>query len=497
MIRRTFIFSGLLSLLAATTGEARPPNIVFIYTDDQAAWAFGAEGNPQARTPHMNRLAGEGMVFDNAFSVTPVCSPARAGLLTGQYASRHGILDFIPPPQHDWHRPERPIGLSPEVSAFPRVLASVGYDTALIGKFHLGDWTADPERRFHPTRFGYRHFTGLTGGGTKPRDPELEKDGLIRRFEGLTDDILASEAITWLEERAARQSTAAPFLLSLHFRAPHHEWLPVAAEDWQPYQSLDPDLPQADYPGLDTERLKTMMRQYLAATTGLDRNLGRMLETLDRLGLAGETVVIFTSDHGYNMGHHGIWHKGNGIWATRPLPPASSHVERRYRPNLFDESLRVPLIVRWPGIVAAGSRSARTTTNLDWFPTLLEMAGVDAPDNHKPDGRSLVPILRGMPHDDWSDDLYLEYSMLNYGRAYLRGYRTPEWKLVLDLMDPTRNELYHLAKDPEENHNLFSSRREDASAARRDLRQHIISRMKHLHDPLLEYGHGLFSHPKR
>lgn len=475
---------------------AAPPNIVFIYTDDQASWAFGASGNPDAHTPHMDRLAAEGMIMENAFCVTPVCSPARAGLITGQYASRHRILDFIPHPQHDWYRPERPLGLDPDTPVFPRLLAAAGYDTALIGKFHLGDWTSDPQRRFHPTRFGYRLFTGLTGGGSKPRDPDLEKNGKVRRFDGLTDDILTDESIAFLEHSVTGDSRQ-PFLLSLHYRAPHHEWLPVANEDWQPYQDLDPTLPHPEFPNLDTPRVKKMMREYLASTTGMDRNLGRVLDTLDRLAITRETVVIVTSDHGYNMGHNGIWHKGNGLWATNPLPPASTHVERRYRPNLYDQSLRVPAIVRWPGVVAPGSRSALTTSNLDWFPTLLEIAGVATPDDHQPDGRSLVPVLRGAPPADWCDDLYLEYSMINYGRAYLRGYRTPEWKLVLDLMDPSRNELVHLAKDPAETHNLFSSTRADADAARRDLRQRIIARMTALHDPLLDYGVGIFPVPRR
>lgn len=488
--------SALLALvLLIAQAAARPPNIVFIYSDDQAAWAFGASGNPDAHTPNMDRLAAQGMVMENAFSVTPVCSPARAGLLTGQYASRHRILDFIPYPQHALDRPEHRVGLDPEAPTFPRLLAAAGYDTALIGKFHLGDWTDDPQRRFHPTRFGYRHFMGLTGGGTKPRDAEMEKNGEVRPFTGLTDDILTDEAIAYLESSAVADSRP-PFLLSLHYRAPHHEWLPVAEEDWQPYKNLDPTLPQPDFPDLDTPRVKKMMREYLASTTGMDRNLGRVMAALDRLGLTAETVVIFTSDHGYNMGHNGIWHKGNGMWATRKLPPATAHVERRYRPNLYDPSLRVPTIVRWPGVVAPGSRSVRTTSNLDWFPTSLDIAGTGAPEGYRPDGRSLAPILRGSTPEDWDDNLYLEYSMLHYGRAYLRGYRTPEWKLVLDLMDPTRNELYHLAKNPAENHNLFSLSREDAAAARRDLRQQIIGRMKSLHDPLLDYGHGHFSRPK-
>jgi arylsulfatase A-like enzyme len=240
----------LLALLLAHISQvaqatARPPNLGFISSDGQAAWAFGASGNPDTHTPHMDRLAAEGMVMENAFSVTPGCSPARAGRLTGHYASRHRTLDFTPPPQHAWYRSDRPVGLDPETPTFPRILAAAGYDTAPIGKSPPGDWTDDPQRRFHPTRFGCRLFTGLTGGVTKPRNPDLEKTGEIKSFNGLTDDILTDVAIAYLESSAAAGS-GPPFLLGLHSRAPHHEWLPVADEDWQVYQNLDPTLPQPD-----------------------------------------------------------------------------------------------------------------------------------------------------------------------------------------------------------------------------------------------------------
>jgi len=484
--------SSLLLILALALAvfhvcSASQPNILFVYTDDQAAWAFGGSGNAQAHTPHMDRLAAEGMKFTNAFVVTPVCSPARAQLLTGRHGSELGILDFIPHTGHAEHQPGRITGLDSSLPVFPRLLAEQGYRTALVGKFHLGEWTTDPDRKFHPTRFGYQHFMGLTGGGTPPRDALLEKDGKTQVFKGLVDDVLTEEAIDFLEAGGE-----GPFLMSLHYRAPHHAWLPVAPEDMAPYQKMDMTLPDPTFPGLDVPRAKKMMREYLAATTGMDRQLGRVLKALDRLDLTRNTVVIFTSDHGYNLGHNGIWHKGNGLWLTKELPPATTHINQRYRPNLYDQSLRVPMIVRWPGVVQVGTTSDRVVSNLDWFPTLLELGGTAAPVGTPHHGRSLVPLFKGENPAAWCNDLYLEYSMIRYGRAYLRGYRTPQWKLIRDLKNPLRDEIYHLEKDPAENQNLIASTRPDVNAARKELHAHLIRRMREINDPLLDYGMGLF-----
>src|SRR5690606_9093700 len=146
---------------------------------------------------------------------------------------------------------------------FPALLARAGYATALVGKWHVGDWTQDPQRRFHPTRHGFEFFTGLTGGGTTTKDPMIEKDGLERKVEGLTEDILTSEAISYIEQSVGGDRR--PFFLFLGLRAPHGSYLPVAPEDAVPYRDLDPAIPNPDYPDLNVASMKRMMREYLSS----------------------------------------------------------------------------------------------------------------------------------------------------------------------------------------------------------------------------------------
>ena len=271
-------------------------------------WALGLEES-QASTPHMDRLFREGLRLTHCFTVTPVCSPSRASLMTSRYGSELGITDWI-------NRSVEPrLGLDPDLPNWVRLLRDEGgYHTALIGKWHLGT-----EGRYHPTQLGFQHFMGHREGGWATEDPVLEKNGKNVKLEGLTTDILADEVINYLDRRRESQE---PFLLCWHTRAPHTRWLPVADEDWAPFAELDPSLPDPNYPGLDADRAKRMTREYLASVRGVDRNLGRVLDKLAQLGLADDTVVIFTSDHGYSMGHHGIWHKGNGHWLLEVPPPA-------------------------------------------------------------------------------------------------------------------------------------------------------------------------------
>ena len=160
--------------------EARKPNILFIFTDDQAPWALGASGNPLAKTPHMDRIAREGAYLPNAYTVTPVCSPSRAALMTSRYGTEVGITDWIHP------RREAKLGLDPKFPVWPRELKKAGYRTALVGKWHLGR-----QDNQHPTRYGFDHFMGHRQGGWSPVNPTLEKDGTNRKFEGLTADVLA------------------------------------------------------------------------------------------------------------------------------------------------------------------------------------------------------------------------------------------------------------------------------------------------------------------
>lgn len=476
--------AGAMALaVAAPAAPAPRPNIVFIYTDDQASWTLGCYGNPQAHTPHLDRLAAQGARLTNSLVATPVCSPARAALFTSRYGSEVGILDFITNPGHkEYTAANGDIGLEARFTTFPTLLAKAGYATALVGKWHVGDWSKDPTRRYHPTRHGFEFFMGLTGGGCPTSNPTLEQDGVERKFQGLTEDILTTEAMTYIEKR----DTSRPFFLFLGLRAPHTQYLPVAPEDAAPYRGIDPVIPNPDYPDLNVADVKQKMRDYLSSVTAIDRNVGRLLATLDRLQLNENTVVIFSSDHGYNMGHNGIWHKGNGVWATHKLPAAQPNIAARYRPNLYDHSLRVPALVRWPGAIKPGTVIDQTVSSLDWYPTLLAMAGAKLPADVTVRGRDALPLLRGEPVAGWDNDFYAEYSMRVYCQTDLRSYRTAQWKLVRDFRNPDRDELYHLLSDPAESKNRIRDTGDPAvRAAIAALDGRIREKMSLVNDPLL------------
>lgn len=477
------MFAALLLLAGvAYAAPAARPNILFIYTDDQASWTLGCYGNAQAHTPHLDKLAAGGARLNNALVTTPVCSPARAALFSGRYGTEVGILDFIAAPGHKEYTPAvGGIGLEPKFVLFPELLAKAGYATALVGKWHLGDWTSDPARRFHPTKRGFEYFVGLTGGGTSTKDPMIERNGVEKKETGLTEDILTSEAMTYLEKRDASR----PFFLFLGLRAPHTAYLPVTPEDASPYAAMDMAIPNPDYPDLNVADVKKKMRDYLSSVTAIDRNVGRLLATLDRLKLAENTVVIFSSDHGYNMGHNGIWHKGNGVWATKTMPAAKPNIAARYRPNLFDHSLRVPALVRWPGAIKPGTVIEQTVSSLDWYPTLLAIAGVAKRAEVTIRGRSAVPLLRG-ENVRWDNDFYAEYSMRIYCQTDMRAYRTADWKLVRDFMNPDRDELYDLRNDPAESKNRIGDTSDPkVRQAIATLDAKIRDKMKQLGDPVL------------
>jgi uncharacterized sulfatase len=501
-------------LLGSIQAIADQPNILMIVTDDQAPWALGNAVNsdrnphgryhsvPAAATPNMDRLASEGLTFTNFFCTTPVCSPARAALATGRYASQLGIDDFIPKPGHKLFDPNDQVALDPSVTiTFAEVLKSEGYFTGLVGKWHLGDWTYSGDMKNHPTNHGYDYFMGLSSGGTTPSDPVLEVDRTERKMKGLTTDILTDYALEFLDNA---QRERRPFLLCFHTRAPHGAWLPVAPEDWEPYADLDPTIPNPDYPDLDTKKIKRDMREYLASTSGVDRNLGRLMDKLDTLKISERTVVIFTSDHGYNMGHNGIVHKGNGIWATKSKPPGQTHHgvrvhSNKYRPNLYDLSLKVPAIVRWPGVVPPNSINDHTVTSLDLFPTLLAIAQVPTPEKVpvlekvpvperlKLPGRDLSGLLQGDPPDDWEQDFFGQYSMVNYANATLRCYRTPDYKLIRDFLNDGCDEFYDLRTDPSESNNLINDSSQNIRAVIDDLHTKLLAKMQQIDDPALEH----------
>ena len=254
--------------------------------------------------------------------------------------------------------------------------------------------------------------------------------------------MLVDEALGFIN--AHRQG---PFLLSIHFRAPHTPYGPAPEQDSAAYGTLNPTIP--DVPGLPRERVKQLYREYYASVTSVDRNVGRLLAKLEEWKLTEQTAVIFTSDHGYMIGQHGLWHKGNAAWLVEG--------KTGYRPNMYDDAIRVPLLVCWPGMVAPGTIVTHTVSNLDILPTILEIAGLGTPSNLEIRGRSVVPLLRGQKTPTWDDTLFGQYDMHHYQVARMRMIRTPDWKLVRHFELGGQDELYHLAVDPGETRNLADS----------------------------------------
>ncbi len=450
--------------------EKESPNIVFIMTDDQAPWAFKAGGNPNFRTPNLDRLCSQGAMFSNMFGVSAVCSPCRASLITSRYTSELGIPDYIP-------RRDKETGLEPGTNTWPGVLSDWGYRTALVGKWHLGGGDLH-----HPTNFGYDEFVGFRHGAGISKDPVVEVEGSDKEMEGYTPDILTDFAVDFID-----RPDDEPFLLSLHYWSPHantknrtpdgdRTWLPLRDEDWAPFRNMEPVLPNRDYPKLDIPRLVRMTREYCGSVAAVDRNLGRLMDTLYELGLQANTVVVFTSDNGYNMGHNGIWHKGNGRWILTD--------NQGDRPNLYDNSLRLPAIVRWPARIKPGTIIEETVSHLDWFPTMLDMAGCEY-EGQEIRGTSLVPLLEGRDVN-WDNDLFAQYSMWEWNQtgAKLRAYRSGGWKLVRDFAGTVSDELYNLNEDPEESHNLINSDDPQAQRMRRSLSRSMRARMDEVGDEL-------------
>jgi uncharacterized sulfatase len=460
-----------VSALSVVSRAADRPNILFIMADDQGPWTTSVSGQKQIRTPAMDRIANEGARFTHALTPTPVCSPARASILTSRYGSEFGILDWINP------NVDKGLGLPDGVLTWPRLLQQSGYATALIGKWHVGDLDSQ-----HPTQRGYETFVGFRGGGNTPRNPTIEKNGVTAKREGFIVDIVADETIAWLKQL----DRSKPFAASVHFREPHAPYLPVRDEDWAKVKDLDPVLPEPDLPGLDVPRTKRLIREYLASIIGLDRNIGRILATLDELGLAANTLVLCTSDHGYNIGQHGLIHKGNAKWllVKDALPPGTANVPTGERPNMFDTSLHVPMAIRWPAAIKPGTVVAHTISHLDWLPTFAALAGRALPAGTIVRGRDITHVLRGTAQN-WDESFYAEYSMRHGAKVHMRTLRTPEWKLTRDFNNEGRDELYHLTADPGEKQNLIASADPAAKKALADLDARILAKMTELKDATL------------
>ncbi|MGB0582865.1 MAG: sulfatase family protein, partial [Limisphaerales bacterium] len=431
----------------AEEGKAKRPNILLIYTDDHAQWAVGAYGNKDVYTPTMDRLAAEGMRFTQGFT-KPVCSPSRAMLLTGLYTHRVGIPDYIAygnPVKED-------VGLPAGTKSIASMLKGQGYATGLVGKWHLGYGP-----KYYPTHFGFDHAEGYRyiAPGKNPNGvgqiPFLIDGKEVPRFRSATNhtDVLADRAINFIEQNRNR-----PFFLFFSIYLPHLPWGAITDADKAHYANKNLKLPNTD--AIDRPELLRLTRLYYANITCADRNMGRVLMRLDELKLTHNTLVIFIGDNGFMVGQHDLLGKGNARFIHR------DERARLRRPNMFDDSILVPFIIRWPGVVKPGTTNHAPVATIDILPTVADAVGISSPDV---DGESLLPLLKGRPktrRTAWFDT----YDMVHLGNdgeiPHLRMIRTDDWKLIryhdasgLPLDSGTRHELFHLKKDPGETRNLY------------------------------------------
>jgi arylsulfatase A-like enzyme len=424
------------------------PNILFIMSDDHASHAMSCYGSRINETPNMDRIAAGGMRFDNCFCTNSICTPSRAVILAGTYNHINGATTLA-------------TKMDNRILTYPKLLRKAGYQTAIVGKWHLG--TA-PEHR--PTGFDY--WNVLPGQGLY-HDPKMIEMGEEKIFPGYTTDVITDYTLKWLRKR----DTSKPFCLMYHHKAPHRPWTPddkhatmyddvdiaepeTLDDDYANRASAarlatmrmrdlnDGDLKQPVPEGLSGEeekswRYQRYIKDYLRVVAAMDENIGRVLDYLDENGLTENTIIIYTSDQGFYLGDHGWF-------------------DKRF---MYEESLRMPFIISYPKEIEPGSVNTDIMLNVDFAPTFLDYAGVDVPDTFQ--GRSFRPLLNGTTPDDWQTSMYYRYWMHadnphNVCAHY--GVRTLTHKLIYYYGEPCGQkganedprekewELFDLRKDP-------------------------------------------------
>lgn len=438
-------------------GAAARPNFLVVLVDDQRFDAMSNMGHPWLETPHIDRLAAEGVRFENAFVTTSLCSPSRASFLTGRHAHSHGVINNLAG------------NLSPEAATYPRLLQQAGYRTAFVGKWHMGAVTAPQP--------GFDYWLSFPGQG-EYSDPLLIEGERQFRAAGYVTDLLQAHAEGWLE-RWGRGSRERPFCLVLSHKAAHAPYDPAPRHRGryadrtvpQPPNWLDdlaakpevlrrhkqvgpgaggdesdragPVLPALPSKPWDGSRRR--LQRYFETLLAVDEGVGRLLAVLEELGVADDTMVVYTSDNGFLMGAHRLGDKRLA----------------------YEESMRIPLLVRYPRAAPAGARPEPMALNIDLAPTLLDYAGSELPATMQ--GRSLRPLLEGAAPTGWRDHFLYAY----YRERWLESLpttlavRTARWKyIVYPEAEGANEELYDLRRDPVEMRNLAADEGHAAELAR-------------------------------
>jgi len=439
-----FVLSVCFGIQSAAGESPRPAprNVIFVLSDDHRYdfMGFHPEGPEFLETPAMDRMAAEGAHLENAFVSTSLCSPSRASILTGQYMHRHRVVDN-----------QRPV---PEGTVFfPQYLQKAGYQTAYVGKWHMGHERDDP-------RPGFDHWVSFAGQGTY-FDPLLNIDGTRRQFEGYTTNVLTERALRWLAEGRDRSK---PFYLCLGFKAVHYPFEPAPRHrgryDDEPidypetmanternYQTQPHWVRDRRYSIHGIDHMETgafdkdpvpdfddLYHRYSETVHGLDENLGRLLEYLDRSGLSRNTLVLYMGDNGFELGEHGFYDKRDA----------------------FEESIRVPMLAYAPGLIEPETRVTEMVQNIDVASTILEACGVKLPAPARMDGRSFLPLLLGKSIP-WRDHILYEYHWeWNFpATPTVLAIRTDRFKYIYYHGVWDHNGFYDLKTDPHERHNLI------------------------------------------
>lgn len=420
------------------------PNIVFILSDDQGAWALNCAGTKELITPNIDNLAKEGMRFENFFCNSPVCSPARASIITGKMPSAHGIHDWLCGGNIDTEKyphmrehehfksPDHAIEYLKGQDTYVSELAKAGYQCALSGKWHMGNSEKSGE--------GFSKWFTIGTGGCNYFHADIFKDHEFSIEKRYITDVITDEALSFLRER----DKEAPFYLSVHYTAPHSPWTSQnhpeeylkQYEDCEfesvPYEPVHPNQIDSCPIGDTREHRNENLRGYFAAITAMDAGIGRIVGELKEQGLMENTVIIYTADNGMNMGHHGVWGKGNGT----------------YPPNMYDSSVKVPFIITGPGI-RKNVISEYMASHCDLFPTIMQLAQIDYKKSPLQTGSSFYDECTGNQGEEKQNSVVVcdEY-------GFVRMYRTSRYKLVRRFLTDLQ-EFYDLSKDPLEVNNLI------------------------------------------
>lgn len=438
----------LILILTLSVRAYEKPNIVFIFSDDHASEAISAYGSHLkdfAKTPNLDRIAKEGMLFKNTFCNNSICSPSRASIMTGQYSHKNGVLNLNG-------------SIMDSSPVFTEELQKNGYQTWLVGKWHI-----------HSKPRGFDKYKVVKGQG-KYFNPTFYSNTTdeLEKLQGYSSDVYTDRAIKWLDKRDKEK----PFCLLLHFKAPHHDYqypprhnellkdvkIPEPSNLYEDVHIGDSHLKKAflkeskfhlsrkgnnnDYYERHTAEMEPhdasnnrdkwrvayqhMAKTYIRCVTAVDENVGRVLDYLDKHELTENTLVVYSSDQGYWLGQHGFYDKRLAL----------------------EESLRMPLLVRYPKLIKAGSVSDDICVNIDYAPTFLDLAGVAIPDAMQ--GESLKGILAGKTPDDWRKSVYYRY----YASPKHSAIRTERYTFI---EIAGKYELYDLKNDPQQMRNIADS----------------------------------------